>query len=231
MTLGSTKVTAKPEKTVCVFCGSGFGNKPQFAEEAAKLGKALADKNWGLVYGGGSTGLMGAVAEGCATNGGYVHGIIPDALISRERTSETSEEVNDKLRSSIDNHKGLTPIPDSEKYGRTTLVKDMHTRKSLMGKEADAFVALPGGYGTIEELMEMVTWSQLNIHNKPIVVYNMDGFYDNFLKFIQDAIDSQFVSEKNGEIMKVATTADEVLEAIDNYVISEGRYNLKWDNI
>lgn len=231
MTSDSTKTAIKPEKTVCVFCGSSFGSKPKFAEDAAKLGKTLADKNWGLVYGGGSTGLMGAVAEGCATNGGYVHGIIPEALISRERTQETSEQVNDKLKSSIDNHNGSTPIPDSEKYGHTTLVKDMHTRKRLMGKEADAFVALPGGYGTLEELMEMVTWFQLNIHNKPIVVYNMDGFYDNFLTFIQDSIDSQFVSVKNGEIMKVATTAEEVVEAIENYVIPEGRFDLKWEDI
>lgn len=231
MTSDSTKNSTKPERTICVFCGSSFGNKPTFADNASNLGKALAAKNWGLVYGGGSTGLMGAVAEGCATSGGYVHGIIPEALISRERTNESSEELNDKLKSSIDNHDGSTPIPDSEKYGHTTLVKDMHTRKSLMGKEADAFVALPGGYGTLEELMEMVTWFQLNIHNKPIVVFNIDGFYDNFLKFIQDAIDSQFVSTKNGEIMKVATTVDEVLEAIENYKIPEGRFNLKWDDI
>lgn len=231
MTSDSTKNSTKPERTICVFCGSSFGNKPTFADNASNLGKALAAKNWGLVYGGGSTGLMGAVAEGCATSGGYVHGIIPEALISRERTNESSEELNDKLKSSIDNHDGSTPIPDSEKYGHTTLVKDMHTRKSLMGKEADAFVALPGGYGTLEELMEMVTWFQLNIHNKPIVVFNIDGFYDNFLKFIQDAIDSQFVSTKNGEIMKVATTVDEVLEAIENYKIPDGRFNLKWDDI
>ena len=114
MTSDSTKTTIKPEKTVCVFCGSSFGSKPKFAEDAAKLGKVLADKNWGLVYGGGSTGLMGAVAEGCATNGGYVHGVIPEALISREKTKETSEEVNDKLKSSIDNHNGSTPIPDQK---------------------------------------------------------------------------------------------------------------------
>ncbi|WPK24570.1 hypothetical protein PUMCH_001849 [Australozyma saopauloensis] len=220
-------MTQTPEKKLCVFCGSSFGNKPAFAEDSYKLGHLLAKKNWGLVYGGGTTGLMGAVARGCASNGGYVHGIIPDALISRERT--TDEEVNEKLKKGINNHDGSTPIPDSSAYGKTTLVKDMHTRKRMMGQEADAFVALPGGYGTMEELMEVVTWHQLNIHSKPIVIYNMNGFYDNFLKFIQDSIDSEFVSTKNGEIIKVANTVEEVIQAIEDYEVSEGRFNLKWD--
>lgn len=218
--------TSTPDKTICVFCGSSFGNKKSYAESATVLGKTLAEKNWGLVYGGGSTGIMGAVARGCASSGGYVHGIIPEALISRERTSE--EELNDKLKESINNHDGSTPIPDSKEYGKTTLVKDMHTRKRLMGEEADAFVALPGGYGTLEELMEVVTWFQLNIHNKPIVIFNMDGFYDNFLKFIEDSIASEFVSAKNGEIIQVANTVEEIIEKIENYKIPEGRFNLNW---
>lgn len=218
-------MTATHEKTVCVFCGSSFGKSDKYAEEASKLGKMLAAKNWGLVYGGGSTGLMGAVARGCASSGGYVHGIIPEALISRERT----EETNAKLKDGIDNHDGLTPLPDSAEYGKTTLVKDMHTRKRLMGEEASAFVALPGGYGTMEELMEVVTWHQLNIHNKPIVLFNIDGFYDNFLKFVSDAIALEFVSKKNGDIIKVASTAEGVLLAIEEYEVPEGRFNLRWD--
>lgn len=170
---------------------------------------------------------MGAVARGCATNGGYVHGIIPEALISRERTTE--DALNKKLLEGIDNHDGSTPIPDSAEYGKTTLVKDMHTRKRLMGEEAHAFVALPGGYGTMEELLEMVTWHQLNIHNKPIVVYNIDGFFDNFLKFIEDSVAAEFVSTKNRQIVKVATSAEEVLLMINEYEVPEGRFNLKWD--
>lgn len=217
----------KPARTICVFCGSSFGKDSSFADNATKLGNLIAEKNWGLVYGGGSTGVMGAVARGCATKGGYVHGIIPEALISRERT--TDNDFNEKLKKGIDNHDGSTPIPDSKEYGKTTLVKDMHTRKRLMGEEADAFVALPGGYGTMEELMEVVTWHQLNIHNKPIVVYNLNGFYDSFLAWVKDAIDSQFVSEKNGEIIIVATSAEEVMSAIDKYEVPEGRFNLKWD--
>lgn len=221
-----TTSTSNPTKTVCVFCGSSFGNNEDFAKNATKLGNVIADKNWGLVYGGGSTGIMGAVARGCATKGGYVHGIIPSALITRERTDD--DTFNKNLKESIDNHDGSTPIPDSKEYGKTTLVKDMHTRKRLMGEEADAFIALPGGYGTLEELMEVVTWFQLNIHNKPIVIYNMNGFYDNFLKFIDDAIKSEFVSVKNGEIIRVANTVEEVIQEIENYSIPDGRFNLNW---
>lgn len=220
--------TSKPSKTICVFCGSSFGKDPSFAENATKLGELLAQKNWGLVYGGGSTGLMGAVARGCATNGGYVHGIIPEALISRERTTDL--EFNEKLKQGIDNHDGSTPIPDSKEYGKTTLVKDMHTRKRLMGEEATAFVALPGGYGTMEELMEVVTWHQLNIHNKPIVIYNLNGFYDSFLVWIKESIALEFVSAKNGEIIQVATTPEEVLRAIEDYEVPEGRFQLKWES-
>ncbi|RLV89264.1 LOG family protein [Spathaspora sp. JA1] len=214
---------SSPVTKLCVFCGSSSGKDPSFAIQAKQLGNAIAEKKWGLVYGGGSTGLMGEVANGCASKGGYVHGIIPEALISRERT-----EVD--VKKSIDNHNGLTPIPDSKEYGHTTLVKDMHTRKRLMGQEADAFVALPGGYGTLEELMEVVTWQQLNIHNKPIVIFNINGFFDSFLKFIQVSIDSEFVSVKNGDIIKVANTVEEVLKAVEEYQVPEGRFNLKWDN-
>lgn len=217
-----------PEKTVCVFCGLSFGKDASYAENATQLGAMLAKRNWGLVYGGGSTGLMGAVARGCATNGGYVHGIIPEALITRERT--TDAEFNDKLKQGIDNHVGSTPIPDLKEYGKTTLVQDMHTRKRMMGQEADAFVALPGGYGTVEELMEMVTWHQLSIHSKPIVIFNMDGFYDSFLVWVRDAIALEFVSKKNGDIIQVATTAEEVLNAIENYKVPEGRFNLNWSS-
>lgn len=218
----------QPVKKACVFCGSSFGKDESYAEQAFELGKKMAERNWGLVYGGGSTGLMGSVARGCATNGGYVHGIIPDALITRERVDD--KELNAKLKEGIDNHDGSTPIPDSKEYGKTTLVKDMHTRKRLMGEESDFFVALPGGYGTLEELMEVTTWFQLNIHKKPIVIFNMNGFYDNFLKFISDCISSEFVSVKNGDILKVANSIDEVFAAIDSFQQPDGVFNLKWES-
>ncbi|KAI3405655.1 hypothetical protein KGF56_001673 [Candida oxycetoniae] len=221
----ATSLETAASTIVCVFCGSSSGNKPIFTESAKQLGVKLASKSWGLVYGGGSTGLMGAVANGCAGNGGYVHGIIPEALISRER----KDDIEPKAKESIDDHDGSTPIPDSEKYGKTTLVKDMHTRKKLMAQEATAFVALPGGYGTIEELMEIVTWNQLNIHNKPIVVFNIDGYFDSFVTFIKNSISCGFVSSKNGEIIQIADSVDGVIEAITNYQVPEGRFKLKWD--
>lgn len=221
--------TTTSEKVVCVFCGSSFGNDADFTTSSTSLGEALASKNWGLVYGGGTTGLMGAVAKGCSTNGGYVHGIIPDALVSKERADEDVDAFNDKLKQSVDNHQGVTPL--SNEYGKTTIVPDMHTRKRMMGLEADAFIALPGGYGTLEEIMEVITWSQLGIHNKPIIFYNMNGFYDGLLTFIRSAIDSGFISEKNGDIIKVGTTVEEVLTLIEEYQVPEGRYNLKWESL
>ncbi|KAI5953250.1 hypothetical protein KGF54_002621 [Candida jiufengensis] len=227
--------------TVCVFCGSSFGNNPIFEETAKKLGNAIADKKWGLVYGGGSTGLMGVIASSASRNGNgsHVHGIIPTALISRERTEEIKQEsdttndesdsLNSKLKESINNHDGSTPIPNSLKYGKTTLVKDMHTRKKLMSQESQVFIALPGGFGTLEELMEIVTWKQLSIHNKQVILFNIDGFFDNFLKFLKDCINNEFISAKNGKIIEVATSVEEVIELVENYKPTEGTFNLKWD--
>lgn len=183
---------------------------------AAALGEAMASRQVGLVYGGGNTGLMGAVARGCASNGGDVHGILPRALTARERKVDDGKP------------NGLTVIPDSKEYGRTTLVDDMHTRKRMMGEESDAFITLPGGYGTLEELMEVTTWFQLLIHHKPIVLLNIDGFYDGLIKFIENAIESGFISPSNGKILLVANSVDEVFEKIENFSIPDGVYNLDW---
>lgn len=215
---------SRSEKIVCVFCGSSFGNNDKFATNAKELGEQIANKKWGLVYGGGTTGLMGAVAKSCYDNEGYVHGVIPSALVSKERSVET---FNEEIKKSVDNHTGVTPI--SEGYGKTTIVPDMHTRKQLMGEEAAAFIALPGGYGTLEEIMEVITWSQLGIHDKPIIFFNMDGFYDELLTFIKSAVSKGFISEKNSQIIKVGTTSEEVLKLIDEYVVPDGRFNLKWE--
>ncbi|KAI5959629.1 uncharacterized protein KGF55_005273 [Candida pseudojiufengensis] len=222
--------------SVCVFCGSSFGKDPKYEENARKLGETIGSKNWGLVYGGGSTGLMGAVANGCSSSGGDVVGIIPKALISRERKDEIdtsndeSDSLNAKLKESINNHDGSTPIPDSTKYGKTILVNDMHTRKKLMGQKTNrTFIALPGGFGTLEEILEIITWKQLSIHNKQVILFNIDGFYDNFLKFINDCVSNQFISPQNGKIIEVATTVEEVIELVENYTPTKGTFNLNWD--
>lgn len=152
--------------------------------------------------------VMGSIAKAVGTRGGYVHGIIPRALIEREQGHE---------------------IPDPEIYGKTTLVNDMHTRKRLMGRTSDAFVALPGGYGTAEELFEVITWNQLGIHSMPIVIFNIDGFYDGLIDWIYKAVEAQFISENNRDIIVIATTPEEVIEKIENYKVADGRLNLNWD--
>ena len=143
-------------RTVCVYCGSGSGNDPIFAEIAKSLGRQMAKAGIGLVYGGGNVGLMGTVAQAVLDGGGHVTGIIPEFLKSRERMLDAVQE--------------------------TLIVPDMHTRKRLMFERADAFVALPGGIGTLEELVEQMTWAQLGQHAKPILMLSVNGFWRPLLQ-------------------------------------------------
>lgn len=145
-------------KNVCVYCGSGEGNDPHYLETAQALGKALATEGLGLVYGGGNIGLMGAVARSVLMHGGHVTGIIPDFLLAEERI--------------------LADVQD------TVIVPDMHTRKRLMFERSDAFVALPGGIGTLEELVEQMTWAQLGRHDKPILMLSAKGFWRPLLALL-----------------------------------------------
>ena len=227
-------------RSVCVYCGSSAGRNDIYSKDAHELGDLFHKMGWQLVYGGGTTGLMGEIAK--ATMGprydGRVHGIIPNALVSKERhniadddndnSSIKSAELEENIKIDVDNHKGSTPI--SWKFGRTTVVNDMHSRKRLMADESDAFVAMPGGYGTFEEIMECITWSQLGIHNKPVILFNINGFYDSLLEFIQHSIQEGFISKSNGDIVQVAHTALEVVQKIEQYKIPEGRFNLKWED-
>jgi uncharacterized protein (TIGR00730 family) len=154
-------------KTVCVYCGSGPGTNPLFMEAASALGKALAENGIRLVYGGGSIGLMGAVASASLDHGGSVTGIIPDFLTSRENALARVQELI------------VTP--------------DMHERKRLMFERSDAFVALPGGIGTLEELVEQLTWQQLGRHSKPILLANIDGFWEPLLALLAHMRATQFI--------------------------------------
>ncbi|KAK5779287.1 hypothetical protein RI543_003177 [Arxiozyma heterogenica] len=229
-------------KSVCVYCGSSSGTNRVFTEKAKELGQLFYQNGWQLVYGGGTTGLMGTVARAAIgpNNDGKVHGIIPDALVSKERNEDSNTKQYDSNMNSsnghsakteitrIEDHSGTTKI--SKEYGKTTIVPDMHTRKRLMAKESDAFVAMPGGFGTIEEIMECITWSQLGIHNKPIVLFNIDGYYDKLLDFLHESINNGFVSQRNGTILQVATTPQEVIHKINNYVAPDGRFNLDWND-
>src|SRR5436190_19587000 len=154
-------------KTVCVYCGSGPGTTPRFVEAAHALGKNFAENNVRLVYGGGSVGLMGAIAKSVLDHGGAVTGIIPDFLRARENALTKVQEMI------------VTP--------------DMHERKRLMFERADAFVALPGGVGTLEELVEMLTWQQLGRHAKPILLANIDGFWEPLLALLAHMRSAQFI--------------------------------------
>ncbi|MGH6776502.1 MAG: TIGR00730 family Rossman fold protein [Bradyrhizobium sp.] len=154
-------------KTICVYCGSGPGTNPRFIESAKSLGKIFAENNIRLVYGGGSLGLMGAVATSVLDNGGMVTGIIPDFLTMRENALTRVQEMI------------VTP--------------DMHQRKRLMFERSDAFVALPGGIGTLEELVEQLTWQQLGRHSKPVLLANIDGFWEPLLALLAHMRATQFI--------------------------------------
>ena len=154
-------------KTVCVYCGSGAGTNPRFIESAKALGKALAENGIRLVYGGGAVGMMGAVAASVLDHGGTVTGIIPSFLTARENALKRVQEMI------------VTP--------------DMHERKRLMFEHSDAFVALPGGIGTLEELVEQLTWQQLGRHAKPVLLANIDGFWEPLLALITHMRATQFI--------------------------------------
>ncbi len=154
-------------KTVCVYCGSGPGTNPHYIEAAKALGKAFAENGIRLVYGGGSLGLMGAIATSVLDNGGMVTGIIPDFLTMRENALTRVQEMI------------VTP--------------DMHERKRLMFERSDAFVALPGGIGTLEELVEQLTWQQLGRHSKPVLLANIDGFWEPLFALLAHMRQTQFI--------------------------------------
>ncbi len=170
-------------KTVCVYCGSGPGTNPRFVEAAIALGKTFAENGVRLVYGGGSLGLMGAVAKSTLDHGGSVTGIIPEFLTARENAMAKVQEMI------------VTP--------------DMHERKRLMFERSDAFVALPGGIGTLEELVEQLTWQQLGRHSKPVLLANIDGFWEPLLALLAHMRATQFIRPTlTVEILKAERVED-----------------------
>jgi uncharacterized protein (TIGR00730 family) len=170
-------------KTVCVYCGSGPGTNPQFIESAKAFGKALAESGIRLVYGGGSLGIMGAVASSVLDHGGTVTGIIPDFLKLRENALKSVQEMI------------VTP--------------DMHERKRQMFERSDAFVALPGGIGTLEELVEQLTWQQLGRHSKPVLLANIDGFWEPLFALLSHMRETQFIRQGlSVEILKAERVED-----------------------
>ena len=174
---------------ICVFCGSSVGANPKYLAEAKSLGLRIAGGGWGLVYGGTSIGLMGATADAALSGGAEVIGVLPQALQDREIA-----------------HRGLTKLH---------LVGSMHERKALMASLSDAFIALPGGYGTLDEFFEIVTWAQLNIHSKPCLLINTDGYFDFLLRFLDHAVSEEFVRPANLRLVQVASDSAEALQWIE----------------
>ncbi|UNI18645.1 hypothetical protein JDV02_004900 [Purpureocillium takamizusanense] len=223
----ATTTNGAPRTKICVYCGASAGGSPAHMEMARQLARVMAANNIDLVYGGGTVGLMGEVAKTlCELNGpDAVHGIIPEALVKYERDG-TYQTVN----------KDNQVVPDQAKYGRTTVVKDMHTRKKLMAEEVfsggpgSGFVALSGGYGTMEEIFEAITWSQLGIHTKGICLLNVDGYWDGIVQWLDKAVEQGFVKQANKDIVVTAMSAEDAVTALRNYKVSEATFKLQWGN-
>ncbi|XP_044471645.1 cytokinin riboside 5'-monophosphate phosphoribohydrolase LOG8 [Mangifera indica] len=181
-------------KRMCVFCGSNSGHRKVFSDAALELGNELVRRKIDLVYGGGSVGLMGLISQTVYGGGCHVLGIIPKALMPLEISGET--------------------------VGEMKTVLDMHERKAAMAREADAFIALPGGYGTMEELLEMITWSQLGIHKKPVGLLNVDGYYNFLLALFDNGVEEGFIKPGARQIIISAPTAKELLEKMEEYTPS-----------
>ncbi len=174
--------------SVAVYCGSRFGDSPAFAEAARHLGQLIGQRRATLVYGGGRVGLMGAVADAVMASGGQVVGVIPQALMDREV-----------------GHAGLTELH---------VVQTMHERKRLMAERADAFISLPGGIGTLEELYEVWSWQQLGYHDKPVALLNVDGYYDALLEFTRVTRARGFISQMQFDALMVDTDAARLLDRV-----------------
>ena len=172
-------------KAVCVYCGSGPGTNPKFIESARSFGRILAKNGIGLIYGGGSIGLMGAIADSVVDHGGTVTGVIPDFLKARELMFRRAQEM--------------------------IVVHDMHERKRLMFERADAFVAMPGGIGTLEELVEQLTWAQLGRHKKPILIANIEGFWDPLCELLARMREVAFIRPGLSVDVLVADRVEDVL--------------------
>ena len=178
--------------SLCVYCGSAVGNSAVYADAARALGRELVRRDIGLVYGGGNVGLMGAIADEVMANGGRATGVIPEALMKREV-----------------GHHGLTELH---------VVKDMHERKAMMAELADGFIAMPGGFGTLEELFEVTTWAQLGLHRKPIGLLNVEGFYDGLTGFASHLVDQGFVRPDHAGLLMHAPDAAGLLDQFERYV-------------
>jgi len=178
-------------KRVCVFCGSNSGVRPEYAQAARGLARALVASKRGLVYGGGNVGLMGILADAMLDAGGEVIGVIPAALVAKEVA-----------------HHGITEL---------RVVETMHERKALMSELSDAFVALPGGFGTLDEFFEVLTWSQLGLHGKPCGLLDVENYFDNLVRMLDHAVAERFISPAHRRLVMVHRDPMELLQALSSY--------------
>lgn len=188
--------TSNRLKRVCVFAGSSPGNDPRFLDAARELGAALAQRGVELVYGGANVGLMGAMANAVLEGGGHVIGVIPRHLLDFEVAH--------------------TGIPDLR------IVESMHDRKALMAELSDAFVALPGGFGTLEETFEVLTWRQLGLHQKPVVILNAGGYFDALVAFLEHMVKRRLLSPENHALLSVETSIEEMFAALEREATEGG---------
>jgi uncharacterized protein (TIGR00730 family) len=189
----------KPIRSLCVFCGSSVGNRPEYAAAAVEVGRLLAQRGIRLVYGAGNVGLMGILADAALAAGGEVTGVIPQMLVDRELA-----------------HRGITDL---------RIVGTMHERKALMAELSDAFLALPGGLGTFEELCEALTWSQLGIHAKPCGALNIRGYFDDLQSLLDRALQEGFLRPEHRQLLVTASSPAQLLDRLEEY---EPAYHQKW---
>ena len=175
-----------PGKKICVYCGSKTGFRPLYAAAARELGSTMARRGIGLVYGGGNVGLMGLLADAALQGGTEVIGVIPRPLADKELAHQRLDEL--------------------------IVVENMHQRKAIMARRSNAFVALPGGYGTLEELFEAVAWSQLGIHCKPLSLLNTAGYFEHLLAFLDQAVQEDFLRPHHRSLLRVEETIDSLLD-------------------
>jgi uncharacterized protein (TIGR00730 family) len=178
-------------RRVCVFCGASPGARPEYAQATTEIARLLTAEEVGVVYGGGGVGLMGVLADAVLAEGGEIIGVIPRALVDREIA-----------------HRDVTDM---------RVVGSMHERKALMAELADAFIALPGGLGTLEELFEVYTWAQLGLHRKPCALLNVEGYYDGIAAFLSHAVEERFLREEHREMLMVESRPGAVIERLRGF--------------
>jgi len=178
--------------SICVFCGSSVGRRENYIKKAHELGQLIANKNMALVYGGGNIGVMREIADSCLKHGGKVIGVMPRLIVDKEIA-----------------HKQITELH---------IVESMHERKAMMAELSDAFIAMPGGFGTMDEIFEIMTWNQLEIIDKPTGLLNVDGYFDHLIAFIDNAVNEKFVREEHNRNLIVETDANNLIKKLEGFV-------------